>query len=136
MPTIPWLPPKPSVTSGEVVLMASKLEVKSLLSVPEFFLRSLVVWRQVQKSPGLVGASLKAQPLKRTFWTLSAWESREALGTFNHTDPHGRTVTRLRKVMKGSVFTFWNAEASALPITWDEATRRIAEQEQKQSGQN
>jgi hypothetical protein len=31
--------------------------------------------------------------------------------------------------MRESAFTFWTAPASALPISWAEAERRLAEQE-------
>ena len=135
MPTIPWMPraaAKESAGSGEAVVMASKLQVKSLLSVPRFFLLSLVVWKQVRSAPGVVGASLRAEPLKRTFWTLSAWRDQEALDTFARTDPHARIVARLRKVMDRSVFVFYPTARDALPVAWDDATRRLAEKERAQ----
>ncbi|WP_348534665.1 MULTISPECIES: DUF3291 domain-containing protein [unclassified Kitasatospora] len=123
------MPPKPRVTGGEVVVMASKLEVKSLLNVPNFFLQSMIIWRQVRKSPGVVGVSLRAQPLRGTFWTLSAWENQSALNDFSRSDPHARIVAGIRRVMKNSVFVFWSPDASELPIDWAEATRRVTEQE-------
>ncbi|MEV8551980.1 DUF3291 domain-containing protein [Streptomyces glaucescens] len=138
MPTIPWMPgPGRDTTgaagSGPPVVMASRLELRSLLSVPRFFLLSLVVFQQVRRSPGLIGASLRAQPLKRTFWTLSAWRDRAALEEFNRTDPHAKSVRGLRPVMKGSVFVFWNAGPGELPVGWDEAQRRLAEQAAKEA---
>jgi len=138
MPTIPWMPGPGRDTagaaeSGPPVVMASRLELRSLLSVPRFFLLSLVVFQQVRRSPGLIGASLRAEPLKRTFWTLSAWRDRAALEEFNRTDPHAKSVRGLRPVMKGSVFVFWNAEAGELPIAWDEARRRLADQAAKEA---
>ncbi|MER6347510.1 DUF3291 domain-containing protein [Streptomyces sp. NPDC001595] len=119
--------------AGRPVVMASRLELKSLLSVPRFFLLSLVVFRQVRRSPGLIGASLRAEPLKRTFWTLSAWRDQAALEAFNRTDPHAKSVRGLRPAMKGSVFVFWNAEADQLPVDWDEARRRLADQATKEA---
>ncbi|MBV6699128.1 hypothetical protein KV557_18725 [Kitasatospora aureofaciens] len=77
--------------------------------------------------PGAVGASLAAQPLKRTFWTLSAWESREAL--YAKAEPHRSIMTSLRSTIKESVFTFWEAPVQDLPISWPEARRRLAEQQ-------
>lgn len=139
MPTIPWLPgTRPGEAAPpdrDAYVMASRLEVKSLLNVPRFFLQSMVVWRQVRQSPGLLGVSLRAEPLKRTFWTLSAWEDQKALAAFNRTDPHASSVMQLRKVMRNSVFTFWNTSRDRLPIDWDEATRRLAEAEaERESG--
>ncbi|MGW3286196.1 DUF3291 domain-containing protein [Streptomyces sp. NPDC001002] len=139
MPTIPWMPgtAKDGADGGEPVgpplVMASRLELRSLLGVPRFFLLSLVIFQQVRRSPGLIGASLRAEPLKKTFWTLSAWRDQEALNTFNRTDPHAKSVRGLRPGMKGSVFVFWNAEPGQLPITWDEAQRRLADQAEKET---
>ncbi|MER6418969.1 DUF3291 domain-containing protein [Streptomyces sp. NPDC001137] len=136
MPTIPWMPGTAedgTEPSGPPLVMASRLELRSLLGVPRFFLLSLVIFQQVRSSPGLLGASLKAEPLKRTFWTLSAWRDQEALNTFSATDPHARSVRGLRPGMKGSVFVFWNTERDQLPITWDEAQRRLAEQAEREA---
>ncbi|MFC8516867.1 DUF3291 domain-containing protein [Streptomyces sp. NPDC057257] len=136
MPTIPWMPGTAkdgTEPAGPPLVMASRLELRSLLGVPKFFLLSLVVFQQVRRSPGLLGASLKAEPFKRTFWTLSAWRDQEALDAFARTDPHAKSVRGLRPGMKGSVFVFWNTERERLPITWDEAQRRLAEQAEKEA---
>ncbi|GAA3779302.1 hypothetical protein GCM10022403_012450 [Streptomyces coacervatus] len=136
MPTIPWMPGTAKDTTepaGQPLVMASRLELRSLLGVPKFFLLSLVIFQQVRSSPGLLGASLKAEPLKRTFWTLSAWRDQEALNTFNKTDPHAKSVRGLRPGMKGSVFVFWNTEREQLPISWDEAQHRLAEQAEREA---
>jgi hypothetical protein len=111
-----------------VLVMASRLEVRSLRDVPRFFVKSLAAWRQVRTASGAVGASLVAQPLRRTFWTLSAWEDRAALDAYVRAEPHRSIMTSLRGVTKDSAFTFWEAEAEELPIDWPEARRRLAEQ--------
>ncbi|MEU1890678.1 DUF3291 domain-containing protein [Streptomyces pristinaespiralis] len=133
MPTIPWMPGAAAADrtadSGEAVVMASKLQVKSLLSVPRFFLLSLVIWKQVRSAPGVVGASLRAEPLKKTFWTLSAWDSQESLDTFSRSDPHARIVAGLRKVMDHSVFVFYPAGQDSLPADWDDAVARLTRKE-------
>ncbi|WP_035848094.1 DUF3291 domain-containing protein [Kitasatospora azatica] len=130
MPTLPWVtpnPPRPQTTSA--LVMASRLEVRSFRDVPRFFLKSLVAWRQVKTAPGALGASLVAQPLKRTFWTLSAWESREDLYTYAKTEPHKTVMTSLRSTMQQSVFTFWEVPVGELPIRWPDARARLAEQQ-------
>ncbi|MGW2823367.1 DUF3291 domain-containing protein [Streptomyces sp. NPDC001443] len=139
MPTIPWLSGAdrnavaPEGAPGLPLVMASRLELRSLWSVPRFFLLSLVVLQQVRRSPGLIGTSLRAEPLKRTFWTLSAWRDQEALNTFDRTDPHAKNVRRLRPGMKSSVFVLWSTERDRLPVTWDEAERRLDEQVNKET---
>ncbi|MFD8393984.1 DUF3291 domain-containing protein [Streptomyces sp. NPDC059680] len=130
MPTLPWtIPnkPRPGVTTA--LVMASRLEVRSLSDVPRFFLRSLIAWKQVRGAQGALGASLIADPLSRTFWTLSAWESRDLLYTYAKTEPHNSIMKGLRSTMRQSVFTFWEVPIDELPITWADAKRRLAEQQ-------
>ncbi|AEN13226.1 MULTISPECIES: DUF3291 domain-containing protein [unclassified Streptomyces] len=127
MPTLPWVTPHPAPAEGTTVVMASRFEVRSLRDVPRFFVKSLVAWKQVRSAPGVFGASLIARPLKREFYTLSAWESREALHAFARTEPHRSLMTGLKPTMRTSTFTFWEAPAAGLPIDWDEAKRRVEE---------
>ncbi|MCW7940648.1 hypothetical protein AAW14_00965 [Streptomyces hygroscopicus] len=129
MPTLPWTTPHPPQPDTRVLIMASRLEVRSLRDVPRFFLKSLAAWRQVRTARGAVGASLIAEPLKRTFWTLSAWEDGQALHAYAKAEPHRTIMTGLRPTMRRSAFTFWEVPAEELPISWSEAKLRLAEQE-------
>lgn len=130
MPTLPWVTPNKPEANTEAVVMASRLQVRSLVHVPGFFLRALSAWRQVSQAPGAFGASLIANPLKGVFWTLSAWESNEALDTFARTDPHRTIVQRLKPTMKISHFVFWTVDTADLPITWKDAKQRLAQEQQ------
>jgi hypothetical protein len=102
--------------------------VRSAKDVPRFFVKSLVAWRQVRSAPGCLGASLIAQPLRRTFYTLSAWENRDALYSFAATQPHRGIMASLRPTMRRATFTFWDVSAGQLPLAWDDAQRRLTEQ--------
>ncbi|MER7751367.1 DUF3291 domain-containing protein [Kitasatospora sp. NPDC097643] len=128
MPTLPWITPNPAAPGTRAVVMASRFEVRSLADVPRFFAKSIAVWRQIGRTPGALGASLVAHPLRRTFYTLSAWESREALNAFAAAEPHRSVMTSLRDTTKESTFTFWQTPVKQLPITWTEAHRRLDEQ--------
>ncbi|MFD4035212.1 DUF3291 domain-containing protein [Streptomyces sp. NPDC058637] len=128
MPTLPWVTPHPAPSHGTTVVMASRFEVRSLKDVPRFFLKSLAAWKQVRSAPGAYGASLIAQPARRVFLTLSAWESRDAVYAYARTEPHRTVMTELRPTMRSSTFTFWEVPVGDLPITWEEAKRRIEEQ--------
>lgn len=129
MPTLPWTTLGEPAPDAEAYVMASRFEVRSVKDVPRFFLKSLSAWRQVTRAPGAYGASLIAQPFRRTFWTLSAWEDEEALYRYARTEPHRSIMTGLRSTTKGSAFTFWQVPADGLPVDWAEARRRLAEQE-------
>ncbi|MFH9619168.1 DUF3291 domain-containing protein [Streptomyces pratensis] len=127
MPTLGWITPNPAPPQGSAYVMASRFEVKSLSDVPRFLLKSLSSWSQVKTAPGAYGASLIAQPLKRVFWTLSAWEDRDALYAYAKSDPHGAAMRAMAPVMRQSTFTFWEVDSSSLPIGWDDAKRRLAD---------
>ncbi|WP_328420718.1 DUF3291 domain-containing protein [Streptomyces sp. NBC_00443] len=128
MPTLRWTTVETPAPDTEAFVMASRLEVRSLKDVPRFFLKSLASWKQVTGAPGAYGASLIAEPLGRTFWTLSAWQDKEALYTYARTEPHRSIMNGLRSTMKDSVFTFWQVPAADLPIDWNDARRRLAEE--------
>ncbi|MFJ5048786.1 DUF3291 domain-containing protein [Streptomyces sp. NPDC098077] len=135
MPTLPWTTPNPARPDTTAFVMASRLEVKSGRHTPQFCLKSLSAWGQVRKAPGALGASLEAQLLKGVFYTLSAWENKDALYAYARTEPHKSVMTGLRSVMSASTFAFWEVPVSQLPITWEDAKRRIEAQEREDAAQ-
>jgi len=72
-----------------------------------------------------VGYSLLAQPLSRTFWTLSAWVDGERLGAFARAMPHTDVMEQLRPHMGRTTFVTWRVRGEALPISGKDATARI-----------
>ncbi|QFG20337.1 DUF3291 domain-containing protein [Actinomadura sp. WMMB 499] len=126
MPTLPWIAVESPDPDAEVLVMASRLEVRSLRHVPGFFLASLALLRQARTSPGAHGFTLKADLTKRTFWTLSAWYDRGALQAYSSAEPHLSTMRRKRAVMRDSTFVFWTVRGADLPIGWPDAQERLA----------
>jgi len=108
--------------------MASRFELITAWRSPAFLARSPRVWRQADRSPGALGVSLRAQPVKGTFWTLSAWTDRDALSHFARAEPHRTVIGTARPWMKDSVFRFWAIPASDLNPAelWADAQARIA----------
>ncbi|MBS2965157.1 hypothetical protein KGA66_19055 [Actinocrinis puniceicyclus] len=134
MPTLAWTIPNPAAPNTQAYVMASRFEVRSRKDVPRFFLKALSAWRQVRSAPGALGASLIAEPLKRTFFTLSAWEGRDALYAFARTEPHRGIMTGLRSTMRDSTFTFWEVPVEELPLAWESARQHLAEQARLDAG--
>ncbi|WP_323379926.1 DUF3291 domain-containing protein [Streptomyces alkaliphilus] len=126
MATLPWTVPQPPPPGARALVMASRFEVHSAAHVPRFLVKSLLAWKQVRSTPGAYGVSLVAQPWKRTFWTLSAWESDEALRAYATTEPHRSIMTGLGPVMKDALFVRWEVATDDLPVTWEEARHRLA----------
>ncbi|WP_042165025.1 hypothetical protein [Streptomyces sp. NBRC 110035] len=126
MPTLPWTVPNTPPPHTEVHVFASRFETRTLRGALRFFLGTPGVWRQVSRAPGAYGASLKAQPLRQTFWTVSAWESPKALGAFARTGPHAPTARGLAPQMRDAKFAGWTAKSEDLPVDWTEIQRRLA----------
>src|SRR5207237_10931130 len=98
--------------------MASRLPLKSFRALPGFLRSTLQIRKQLAGTDGLIGYSLLAQLPRKTFWTVSAWESRAALRRFDTTDPHRVRVTQTRPHMMQSTFTFWTVRGNEQPVPW------------------
>ena len=125
MPPLPWRTKTQTDPDRSYLVMASRLPLRSRRTVPRFLRLTLSVVRQLERTDGLVGYTLLAQPMKKTFWTLSAWTDQQHLDAFAGSMPHLAIIRKLRPRMGPTRFTFWTVQGSALPITWDEATDRL-----------
>ncbi|MEV5351735.1 DUF3291 domain-containing protein [Streptomyces sp. NPDC052693] len=125
MPTLPWTVPNTPPQGTEVHVFASRFETRTLWGALKFLAGTPAVWRQVRRSPGAYGATLRAKPFRRTFWTLSAWESKDALRAFARAGAHRPAARGLSPQMRDAAFTSWQASSEDLPISWSEALRRL-----------
>ncbi|WP_338697339.1 DUF3291 domain-containing protein [Streptomyces sp. Q6] len=126
MPTLPWTVPNTPPARAEATVFASRFETRTLWGALKFLLRTPTIWRQVGRAPGAYGATLKAAPFRRTFWTLSVWESPEALKAFAASAPHGPIAAGLRGQMKDSAFRTWRTTTDELPLDWKDVLRRFS----------
>jgi hypothetical protein len=127
MPPLPWTTISEVDADTDTVVMASRLPLRSYLKVPGFLRRTLQIRKQLAHAPGLVGYALDAQLFRKTFWTVSAWTSREALEQFAGANPHHTATASIRPDMLPTTFVFWTAPAGDLPIAWAEVRRRVRE---------
>ncbi len=126
MPVLPWTPPKtPAPGDGAVTVMASRLELCRMRDVLPFMVGAMRIRRQMLAAPGVLGVSLIARPLRRSFWTLSAWRDQAALSASVGGQPHLRIMRRFRPRMSTSRFVTWTAPHATRPVSWDEALRRL-----------
>ncbi|MGP4046781.1 DUF3291 domain-containing protein [Streptomyces sp. 2A115] len=125
MPTAPWTVPNTPPRHAEVHVFASRFETRTLWGALKFFVKTPSVWRQVNEAPGAYGATMRAALLRRTFWTLSAWESPAALKAFARSGTHAPTARGLAPLMRDAKFATWTVTAEDLPLDWSEALRRL-----------
>jgi heme-degrading monooxygenase HmoA len=125
---LPWSTAGAPSADKNAHVMASKFELTSAWRTPAFMTQAIRAWRQARRSPGVLGVTLRAQPLRRTYWTLSAWTDEAALNAFARAEPHRTIMTRVRPWAKTATFRFWAASADELipARLWPEAERRIS----------
>jgi hypothetical protein len=124
---LPWSTADTPTAGRDAYVMASRFELTSAWRSPAFLVQSIRAWQQARRSPGVFGATLRAQLLRRTYWTLSAWTDRAALYAFARTEPHRTIMKRVRPWAKTATFRFWTVQADKLTPAelWAEAQRRI-----------
>lgn len=128
MPTIPWTTPKIVVNAHgptDAVVMASRFDLRAMSYVPGFLLAAMRIRRQMLASPGVLGVSLIAKPLRKTFFPLSAWRDRDALEAAVARQPHAHTMELFHPRMADSHFVFWTIPRSELPPRWPDALQRL-----------
>ena len=125
MPAIPWKMFVAADPAREYLVLASHLPLRSHLRVPLFLWLTLTVQKQLSRAEGLVGYSLLAEPLGKSFWTLSAWRSRADLDAFARALPHADVMRRLRPHMGPTAFVTWSVPGAGLPIAWADAKARL-----------
>ena len=125
MPTLRWSGEVGTDPSSELVVMASRLPLMRYRSVPAFLRATIAIRRQLSTAPGLIGHSLKADLMRKTFYTLSAWSDESALNRFAAAQPHRDYVAAVRPRMLPTTFTTWRASGEDVPVSWAEAHRRL-----------
>ncbi len=133
MPSLPWFRVSTAEPGTELTVMASRLPLRRHRHIPGFLRWTMRIRRQLSDTPGLVGYSLDARLVRKTFWTLSAWASREELEAFVRTNPHRTAMDDLRPRMGQPTFAFWTVSSEDLPLRWDDARRRIDEKHGRSS---
>ena len=134
MHALPWRAKAPVSANQEYLAMATFLPLQSYRAMPRFLRLTTSVAGQLERTGGLVGYSLLAQPARKRFWTLSAWIDRRALSAFVREMPHLGAMQQLRPHMGPTRFTAWTVLGCALPISWHEATERLMSPDASSTG--
>ena len=127
MAQFPYKPQKQIRPDCSYQVMVSKLPLKHYGSIPKFMKDTLVIRKQLQTTPGLIGYGLLAELSKKTFFTFSIWENMDDLNTFANTNPHQKIIENLRPKMGHAVFKFNEVEGSKLPWNWDQAKAQLTD---------
>jgi len=78
---------------------------------------------QVKRSKGFLRGGLLPDR-QFTFWTMTAWESQEAMRAFMTSGAHMKAMPKLLDWCDEASVAHWTQEDEALP-TWEEADKKM-----------
>jgi quinol monooxygenase YgiN len=106
-------------------MTVTRLPLRSHLRIPRIMGATRRIVRQLGHSEGLVGYALKAQLVRKTFWTMSAWTDHEALGAFVRSEAHVHAMAALSPHMDGARIESFTLSGSDLPLDWSAVADRL-----------
>lgn len=122
----PWTSFVEPVPGREYLALVTYLPVGRWRAMPAFVRYAVGSVRQLSRSEGIVGYTLRALPLRRQFWTLTVWEDQGALAQYVGRQPHRSAMRWLRSSgMRDFVSTRWMVAPHAVPPSWDDALARL-----------
>jgi len=124
MPAMPWKSFGKIDSEREYLALLTSLPLRSRWRIPWVLIHTRRIVAQLQQTPGLVGFSMYARPLRRDFWTLSVWESEAALQTFVGKGAHTITMRAVAPHMGPTRFIRWRMRGAELPPKWADAFAR------------
>ncbi len=125
VPTLPWRSLNVADPERQYLALLSYLPLRHSWQIPHFLLHTARIMGQLRKSRGLLGYSLRAELWAKRFWTLSAWQDETVLQAFVLAAPHSQTMRAMATRMGATRFIRWPVKGSELPISWEEALRRL-----------
>lgn len=106
-----------------MLISVGRLHVKSKRKIPSFFYHTIKSIIQSKKAEGLIFSSFNREGWL-TYWTLTAWESKEHMMTYRNKGNHLKAMKVSRDIADRLDQINW--EADVIP-TWDEAIERLHE---------
>jgi len=82
------------------------------------------VWEEITDTDGLLGFSLRAQPVGGTLETLTLWSGQGALTEFLRGEAHRTAVEMTTRWISGTTIRTWSVGIA--PPTWQEADQRLS----------
>lgn len=103
----------------EYLCHATFFPVRRWRDIIPFLRMSSRVQAQLRPCPGLIRYALRAELLRKRFWTFSVWEDEESVQAFLHAEPHAEAMRRMKEWVApdGAVFTGWTSRGGAIDWT-------------------
>ena len=105
------------------VVVVTRLRLQDPSDLDPFFAAAVALVEQAKGSSGILGTDALAEA-NNTWWSCTAWDSYDSMGSFVNTDPHKSTMSRLDDWCSEASFVDWEQTSATLP-GWRESYRRI-----------
>jgi hypothetical protein len=126
MATLPWRRLERPDPTREYVVVATQATLARYRTIPKFLLATARIIRQLRRTPGAIGFSLRGNLLSRTFSTVSAWKQDSAIASFSTRPPHRKAALDFQGMYSGRMAR-WTEPGNALPPRWRLVLRRLEE---------
>jgi hypothetical protein len=101
----------------------TRLRIRAIRFLPQFVLYAFRAREQARAAEGYAVGALLADR-RRTFWTMTVWESADAMRAFMLTGAHKAAMPRLLDWCDEAGVVHWEQPDPALP-SWREADDRL-----------
>ena len=81
--------------------------------------------RQLAITKGVIGYSLRAEPLRKRYWTVSVWKDQGAINRYVQTSPHATVMNSMKGAMGSTALVSWTVDGADLPISWADALKHL-----------
>jgi hypothetical protein len=108
------------------LISATRLRVRSLIYLPQFFWATFKSMRQAERSIGFLGGRLLVNS-KNVFWTVTAWKDEAAMSAYRTSGAHRKAMPKLLNWCNEAAVVHWTQESSEIPF-WQEVHQRMADE--------
>lgn len=91
-----------------------------------FWSRSRDVVRSLADRPGLVGYTIRLEPLGTRIWTMTVWRDDQSLAAFLADSTHRRAATEGMPSLADARFARVRVARAEAPLAWPDAVARLA----------
>jgi hypothetical protein len=111
-------------TVGEFHCIATYLPIRSWGHVIPFLKITGQVEKQLKHTSGLARYSLRADFLRKQFWTLTIWKDKKFVESFVQLEPHAEAVRKFKDwAGEGAAFVEWDSTSGS--IDWNTALQKL-----------
>ena len=92
----------------------TRLELRGYRFLPSFFFHTFRSQKQVVAAPGYLAGGTGMESL-RAFWTITGWQSLDAMRAFRNAGAHMKAMRRLIDICCAASYAHWEQDSSELP---------------------